>query len=139
MEVVTVKNPAAWELPFVKRALSSIPGTPEEIDFSAVLEAYEILLVFNEGEPQTLAVLSFHNGPLRDMPAVVLFYSEGDAEARNALISTIIARIKEEGYQRFMTGNWSGGSDRAWQRLFKQDGVTFTPVGTTFMVEVLDG
>lgn len=134
MHVVPILNPAAGDHPFVKRALASIPCAPEVIDFEALLSAYEIWVAMN-GDLQALVVLSFGIGPLKAIPSVVLFYSEGDKECREALIEKITERMKEEGHSRYLAGNWSGRDDAPWLRLFKNGG-EFERVGSTFLVEV---
>lgn len=132
--MIQVRNPYMWHVPFVQRAMRSMPCAPEDIDFAAVIDAYEIWLVMDP-LPSALAILSFNNGPLRGIPSVVHFYSEGTLEARKALMARGVARIKEEGYDRFLTGNWTGRDDEPWCRLFSGGG-QFEKVGSMFVGRV---
>ncbi len=134
IEVVPVLNPDAWSLPFVQRALRSIKCAPEDIDFAAVLDSFEVWLALDP-MPSALAILSFSIGPLKAIPSVVHLYSEGNARARGALVAQVVNRIKEEGFSHYLAGNWSGGKDAAWKRLLKDAGI-FERVGSTFIVEV---
>jgi len=134
MQVVSIRNPETWNIPFVQRAMRSIKCAPEDMDFEAVLDVYEIWLALDP-LPEALAVLSFQNGPLKEIPSVAHFYSEGKSDAREALLARIVERIKEEGYTHYLAGNWSHGDDAAWCRLFKNSG-SFERVGSTFIVEV---
>lgn len=133
-EVVQVLNPDAWALPFIQRAVRSIKCAPEDIDFAAVLDAYEVWLALDP-TPAALAILSFSAGPLKVIPSVVHLYSEGNAAARGELVAQVVRRIKEAGFSHYLAGNWSGGKDEAWCRLFKRGG-RFEKVGSTFTVEV---
>lgn len=71
-----------------------------------------------------------------EIPQVLHFYSEGSREETRALVSHILDKVKEKGYNKLRAINGSGASDNIWTRAFRYEGWKIKPVKTVFEFEV---
>jgi hypothetical protein len=70
-----------------------------------------------------------------DDPQVLHFYAEKPA-LRHALVSTVLAFVRSQGYNKLIAINGSGKDDEVWTRAFRHEGWRINPVKTVFEFEV---
>ena len=110
------------------------PGSDADI-LRAVAEGlksgrFRIFLV----EASGFCILAMPDNAL-DQPQVLHFYCEKPA-LRHALVGTVLAFVRSQGYNKLIAINGSGKDDEVWTRTFHYEGWKINPVKTVFEFEV---
>lgn len=149
MEVVQIKNPAAFTLPEVAGVLQKALAITQRVEPATAGDYAEDIIrmvsddnafVFlgEEGGHFKLIILGFlPTMKLFPHATIVSFYNEGSRGLRDLGKSKLMDFIKSRGYNTAWAVNGTGNSDAAWLRVFGQDAVETSRIGTVFELKAL--
>lgn len=150
MQAIHVKNARALLVPevegLIRRATMSIsfaaPGGFDSIaqDMWSFVTNDNLFMVMGmeNGKHTGLVLGGFPSLAIFPYPTIFLFYNEGSPKMVKTLAQKTLDIMLERGYTKAWAVNSSHGSDKAWQRLFRLNGVTdLVPLGTVFELRVI--
>jgi hypothetical protein len=94
-----------------------------------------VYVKYDKETPVAFAIIDWPKSAL-ETPQVIHFYSEGSREQTRALVSHILDKVRDKGYNKLQAINGSSASDEIWQRTFRHKDWEIKPVKTVFEFEV---
>lgn len=130
--VTRVESPEIYLVPSVKEFLreafpaGSIVFMPGYDKAPALLVEKlmegEVILGSEGGRLVGMVVIHFPDPEREEPPQISHFFNKGSADMRRQLIDAGVEIMKEKGYIKFWTCNFTGRPDSVWARTFKRAG-----------------
>lgn len=126
MEVQTVYNPAAVDIPELRAALEPWAKQANYFDhlktFMATGGAAIIIGTMNDTRVDGASIVVLPQAFTDEMPWVVHFHNDGSRALTHMMVKSTLDFIRQAGYTTYKAFNQSGRPDKVWLRIFKQGG-----------------
>lgn len=122
---------------FVRGMSPYFSATPAEIMREVASRVLQggVLVNYEKGLPVAFCIIHWPTNAL-DVPQILHFFSEGGRETTRKLVSSVLDKVKQKGYNKLRAINGAGISDEVWKRVFHHDDWEIKPVKTVFEFEV---
>jgi hypothetical protein len=94
-----------------------------------------VFMSYENKKPVGFAIVLWPEDAI-EKPQVAHFYSEGSRSSTRKLISHVLDRVRQKGYNTLLTVNNSGARDDIWSRAFRHKDWEMQPVKTVFEMKV---
>ena len=126
MEVQTIFNPAALDIPELQAALTNWPVHHSYFEVLRTQMAHggAALVVGTKDDTKIdgVAIITLPQAFTDTMPWVVHFHNEGGRALTHAMVKATLDFIRLAGYTTYKAFNHSGRPDKVWLRIFKKGG-----------------
>lgn len=139
MEVQTLLNQAALDIPEVKAALSRWTMAQAWQDtlraYMTVGSAALIVGTQDDIELDAVAIVTLPQAFTDNMPWVVHFHNDGSRALSKAMIEAVLDFVRGSGYTTFKAFNQSGLPDKVWLKVFRDGGKPHF-IGSAYVFEL---
>ena len=126
MEIQTIFNPAALDIPEVKAALNKWAIASQWQDQlrtqMSLGGAVVIVGTANDTQIDAAAIVTLPQAFTDTIPWVVHFHNDGPRALTHKLVEGVLDFVRQSGYTAYKAFNQSGKPDKVWLRAFKQGG-----------------
>lgn len=142
--VTLIQNPAAFALPevvelFGRAFKSGEPATPTNVIMEmrklCVQPNVGVLIGWEDAVPKSLVIIVEPTTALFDVPQVYHFYCNGGAGLKNKTVDAMVDWVREKGYTALSGSNWTGRSDKTFERIFRRVG-RMDRIGAVYRIQV---
>lgn len=142
--VTLIQNPVAFALPevvalFGRAFRSGEPASPTnvimELRRMCVQPGVGVLIGWVDAEPKGVAIVVEPGTALFRNPHIYHFFCDGGIALRNKLLDAMVDWTRAKGYTGMSGSNWTGRSDKVFERTFKRAGRA-DRIGAAYRIQV---
>ena len=144
--ITPIQNPAAFAIPevvalFGRAFRSGEPASPTnvimELRRMCTLPGVGVFIGWADAEPKGVAIVVEPGTALFRDPHVYHFFCDGGIALRNKLVDAVVDWARAKGYTGLSGSNWTGRSDKTFERIFKRAGRA-DRIGAAYRIQVND-